>query len=58
MIKMKKKMEILIKNEGNTWPSFRVFKCWLKISDNHTIVLAACMCVYSPVYVSPYITSR
>lgn len=35
-------MEISIKNEGDTWLSFRIFKYWLKFSDRRTIESAAC----------------
>jgi hypothetical protein len=38
-------MEILIKNEGNTWLSFHIFKYWFKILDRHTIELADSACV-------------
>lgn len=42
-----KKMEILIKSEGDAWLTFHAFKYWLQISDNHTTELAAWACVYA-----------
>lgn len=58
MIKMKK-IEIFIKNKGNTWLSFHVIKYWLKVSDNQ-LLSDLLLHVWTPlcIQVSPYITGR
>lgn len=56
---MKKKIEIFIENEENTWLSFHVFKYWFKISENHTTELVLVhVCTPLWVDVSLYITIR